>query len=140
MPATKAQFPSKAPKPLSRTSGFVLGATWPRSVPIDPSESGADPLHPASALANAPAVLQGILTHFVEPDVRAKLREGSDNLRLVEDLGLDSLTMIEIMMRVEDLLKIRVTDEQLRHFRTVGEVRQFVDRTAREMSAPLPAH
>jgi len=91
-------------------------------------------------MENAPAILQGIITHFVEPELRPKLKQSSDSLRLIEDLGLDSLTMIEVMLRVEDLLKIRVSDAELRHFRTLGEVRQFVDHTARGMSVELPAH
>ena len=139
--------------PGSRNAGFVLGAKWhPSKAPA------ASPRHPAPAapavvpaglelpvnrLEHAPAIFQGIITHYVEPELRPRLKESSDSLRLVEDLGLDSLSMVEVMMRVEDLLQIRVSDAELRHFRTLGEVRRFIDHTARGMStsgnAALPA-
>lgn len=130
MPASKAKSSSKAAG-ASRTAGFVLGANWHRS------ESPATPpprSEPAPAPRQAADIFQGIITHYVEPDLRPKLKESGDSLRLTEDLGLDSLDMMEVMLRVEDLLKIRVTDHDLRQFRTLGEVRQFIDRNAQAMA------
>lgn len=131
--------------PGSRTAGFVLGAAWrqPRSEAQPPqSQARTAPAAvpaglalPANPLEHAPEIFQGIITHYVEPELRPRLKVSSDQLRLVEDLGLDSLSMVEVMMRVEDLLHIHVSDEELRHFRTLGEVRRFIDRTARGMSA-----
>lgn len=149
MPATDTLTPFPAPMPASRDAGFVLGARWSRpgfKAPRRDAEveanflEGADTsqLLPVNRLEYAPAIFQGIITHYVDPELRPKLKESGDSLRLVEDLGLDSLSMVEVMMRVEDLLQIRVSDDELRHFRTLGEVREFVDRTARAMSAPLP--
>jgi len=37
-----------------------------------------------------PAIILGIIERFVEPDLRAKLRDPDDDLRLIEDLGIDS--------------------------------------------------
>ena len=124
MPASNAKSSSKSAGAASRTAGFVLGANWQRSEP------SATP-----ALGNAGDVLQGIITHYVDPNLRPKLKESGDSLLLTEDLGLDSLDMMEVMLRVEDLLKIRVSDHDLRHFRTLGEVRQYIDRSARAMAA-----
>lgn len=42
--------------------------------------------------------------------------------RLVEDLGLDSLDMVELAMAVEDALKIEFPDEDMRRIRTVGDI------------------
>src|ERR1035441_6324389 len=44
-----------------------------------------------------PAVVIGVIERFVEPDLRAKLKDADDDLRLIEDLGIDSLTMMEIV-------------------------------------------
>src|SRR4029077_644436 len=118
-------------------AGFVLGSNWQRPEPSVPPAVNVEPSRPANPLANRPAIFQGIITHFVEPEVRPKLKGAGDNLRLVEDLGLDSLDMMEVMIRVEDLLKIHDSDEQLRHFRTLGEVREFIDRTSRGMSGTV---
>src|SRR4051794_35505461 len=51
-----------------------------------------------------PAIIIGILERFVEPDLRPRLAaDDSDELRVIEDLGLDSLTMMEIVMLVEEV-------------------------------------
>jgi acyl carrier protein len=141
MPASPtARLSVASATPASRTAGFVLGTGWPR--PEGPAPESAAPegrvpdhLPPATGHENASAIFQGIITHFVEPDLRPKLRESGEHLRLVEDLGLDSLAMIEVMLRVEDLLKIHISDAELRHFRTLGEVREFIDRKARSRPA-----
>jgi acyl carrier protein len=137
MPASQKNPPSAAP--AARTAGFVLGANWPRPEPAAPLSAGSDVLHPACGLENASVILHGIVTHFVEPELRPKLREPGENLRLNEDLGLDSLAMIEVMLRVEELLKVRVSDHDLRHFRTLGDVRQFIDRATRHLPVSVPA-
>ena len=148
MPTSKTKPTVLSVTPGSRTAGFVLGANWrptPAQTPRSQARAATQPSLelPASRLEHAPAIFQGIITQYVEPELRPRLRESSDHLRLVEDLGLDSLSMVEVMMRVEDLLQIRVSDEELRHFRTLGEVRRFIDHTARGMPAPrngaLPA-
>ena len=151
MSAPEAASTSPAATPGSRTAGFVLGANWRRPEPTAPSprlldEDNPPPsgdlsqLNPANRLEQAPAIFQDIITHYVDPALRPRLREPGDNLRLIEDLGLDSLSMIEVMQRVEDLLQIRVSDEELRHFRTLGEVREFVVRHTWKtaVSAPRP--
>jgi len=74
------------------------------------------------------AALRGIIEHYVEPVLRARLRDAGDELRLVEDLGLDSLTLMQVVMKAEEALPISISDEELRHFRTLGDVRQFVER------------
>ena len=134
MSISQALSASKTAPAASRTAGFVLGAKWqPPEPPAPPAAMG----HPPEQAAD---IFQGIITHFVDADLRPKLRQSGDHhLRLIEDLGLDSLDMMEIMLRVEDLLQIRASDDQLRHFRTLGEVRQFIDRSARVTAAVLPA-
>jgi 3-hydroxyacyl-[acyl-carrier-protein] dehydratase len=72
------------------------------------------------------AVVGGIIEHYVEPDVRSKLCRGGDDLRLVEDLAVDSLTMLEIVYLAEDVLQISVENEDLRPLRTVRDVKEFL--------------
>ena len=74
-----------------------------------------------------PTIIFGIIARFVEPDLRAKLNHPPANLRLIEDLGIDSLTMLEIVMLVEDVLAITIKNEELRDLRTVGEIQQFIE-------------
>jgi 3-hydroxyacyl-[acyl-carrier-protein] dehydratase len=73
-----------------------------------------------------PAIVHGLIEHYVERGVRAKLARSDDGLRLVEDLAIDSLTMLEIVFLAEDVLQISIDNEELRPFRTVGDVKQFI--------------
>jgi 3-hydroxyacyl-[acyl-carrier-protein] dehydratase len=73
-----------------------------------------------------PAIIDGLIEHYVDPDVRAKLSQADDRLRLAEDLDIDSLTMLEIVFLAEDVLQISIDNEEIRPFRTVGDVKAFL--------------
>jgi acyl carrier protein len=73
-----------------------------------------------------PAIVHGLIEHYVERGARAKLSRSDDGLRLVEDLAIDSLTMLEIVFLAEDVLQISIDNEELRPFRTVGDVKRFI--------------
>ncbi len=82
-----------------------------------------------------PAIVDGLIEHYVEPDVRAKLARADDRLRLVEDLAIDSLTMLEIVFLAEDVLQISIDNEEIRPFRTVGDIKVFL---AAKLGRPYP--
>lgn len=73
-----------------------------------------------------PAIVHGLIEHYVERGARAKLNRSDDAVRLVEDLAIDSLTMLEIVFLAEDVLQISIDNEELRPFRTVGDVKTFI--------------
>ena len=75
-----------------------------------------------------PGIVQGVITHYVEPSLRGRLTEPGDNLQLNRDLGLDSLTMMEIAIRLEDMLGVPISDQELRHIQTLGDVRRLIER------------
>lgn len=77
--------------------------------------------------AHLPVIVLGIIERFVEPDVRPKVREGDNSTRLLEDLGIDSLLMVEIVMMVEEVLDIRTENEELRNLRTIGDIKSYLD-------------
>ncbi|PTY03725.1 acyl carrier protein [Opitutaceae bacterium EW11] len=84
-----------------------------------------------------PVIVQGIIERFVEGPLRPKLLFNPNELRLSEDLGLDSLTMMELVILVEDVLKISIHNEELRGLRTLGDVQRFVE--TKLSSLPTPA-
>jgi acyl carrier protein len=45
----------------------------------------------------------------------------SDSATFVDDLGLDSLAILEIAVDVENAFKIRVTDEELQSIRSIQD-------------------
>ena len=85
-----------------------------------------------------PAVVIGVIERFVEPDLRSKLKDADDDLRLIEDLGIDSLTMMEIVILVEDVLQLTINNDELRNLRTVGDVKTFIDCKIRGLPLPRP--
>ncbi|MCX6954356.1 MAG: phosphopantetheine-binding protein [Verrucomicrobia bacterium] len=86
--------------------------------------------------SHLPAIVTGVIERFVERELRAKLAEPANDLRLIEDLGLDSLTMMEIVILTEDVLPVTINNEELRHLRTLGHVRLFIEHKLRGL--PLP--
>ena len=87
---------------------------------------------------HVPAVVIGVIERFVEPDLRMKLKDADDDLRLIEDLGIDSLTMMEIVILVEDVLQMSINNDELRNLRTVGDVKTFIDCKIRGLPLPKP--
>ena len=85
-----------------------------------------------------PAIVLGIIERYVEPDLRAKLKDTDDDLRIIEDLGIDSLTMMEIVILVEDVLQMTINNEELRHLRSVGDVKTFLECKVRGLPLPKP--
>jgi 3-hydroxyacyl-[acyl-carrier-protein] dehydratase len=83
-----------------------------------------------------PAIILGVIEHHVDPDLRAKLRDADDDLRLIEDLGIDSLTMMEIVALAEDVLPVSINSEELCLLRTLGDVKQVIE--CKLCGLPLP--
>jgi acyl carrier protein len=71
--------------------------------------------------------VNGIIERYLPAEHAASLSQRPDSLRLVEDLGLDSLTMLEIIMSIEEALDFRIADNDARQIRTLGDVRRYVD-------------
>ncbi|MCW7753216.1 acyl carrier protein [Desulfobotulus sp. H1] len=46
---------------------------------------------------------------------------------LVEDLGADSLDLVELMMSMEDVFDVDISDEQAEKLRTVKDVIEFLE-------------
>src|SRR5690348_3237535 len=59
-----------------------------------------------------PAIVHGVIERYVDRELRGKMRAPSSELRLAEDLGLDSLSMMEIVMLAEDVLRISIDNEE----------------------------
>lgn len=89
--------------------------------------------------ADLQQVVLGVIERFVERDLRAKLGAGNDSLRLREDLGLDSLTMMEVVMVVEDVFPISVSNEELTQLHTLGDTKRFIAAKHAHRDAPKPA-
>ena len=57
---------------------------------------------------------------------KLSVKEVKEELRFVEDLGADSLDLLEIVMAVEDAFQIKIPDEDLAKLKTVGDAVSYV--------------
>jgi acyl carrier protein len=90
-------------------------------------------------VAHLPAVIFGIVSRYVDPGLRPRLSApGVEDLRVVEDLGLDSLTIMEVVMLVEEVARVTISNNNLRDLRTLGDIKTFVDCRARGVEPPAP--
>ena len=81
-------------------------------------------------------IVLGIIDRHLEPEQREVFKGADDTFRLYEDLGLDSLTMLEIVMLVEQTLQVSIDNEELRDLRTIGDVKQYLDAKVRGVDLP----
>lgn len=83
-----------------------------------------------------PPVVRGILERFVSTEDQPKLNGRHESLRLAEDLGIDSLALMELSLTIEDALEIRLEPNELKRIATVRDLeralsrRRFADRDA----------
>lgn len=45
----------------------------------------------------------------------------------IEDLGADSLDLIELLMALEELIDIEISDDEAEKIKTVGDVHNYID-------------
>ncbi len=57
----------------------------------------------------------------VEPD------EVTPQSKFVEDLGADSLDVVELVMRLEDEFSLEIPDEEAEKISTVGEAAKYIE-------------
>lgn len=73
-----------------------------------------------------PTIVYGIIERHIMPDSREALKSATDESRLFEDLGIESLTMLEIVLGIEEALDLRIEDSELRGIRTLGDINRFL--------------
>lgn len=76
--------------------------------------------------ALAQDVVLGIVERFLEPDKKELLKDACDSLKFVSDLGLDSLTMMEIVLAIEDATGMTIDNEDVQKIQTVGDLKAYV--------------
>lgn len=63
-----------------------------------------------------------ILAEQLDADVEAITAE----TRIAEDLGADSLDVVELLMSIEDEFDVEVPDEEIENVKTVGDVVDYI--------------
>ena len=51
----------------------------------------------------------------------------NDDCKIVDDLGADSLHIVELVMQIENQFDIEIPDEDTEHLITVGDVKKYIE-------------
>ncbi len=70
------------------------------------------------------------LTQILSKQLRIDVEKIESSADLMEDLGADSLDIVEILMIVEEQFGITVPEEEFPNLRTVGALRSYVEANA----------
>jgi acyl carrier protein len=66
---------------------------------------------------------------------RAHVDELSEDARIIEDVGLASLDLLELRCELEDRWQTRITDEEAVRLRTIGDVVELIQSRGRGADA-----
>lgn len=73
------------------------------------------------------AMMPGVIAYHLPKGAPRPPETLAEELRLVRDLGLDSLALSEMVFMLEDLLGFSVTTDEVHSLGTVGQLRQFLE-------------
>ena len=79
-------------------------------------------------LASLDVVVLGVLQFYLARKPKEPLDSLPGTTRLVEDLGCDSLTMMDTVFMAETLLEIKIDDTELARMATLDELRGYIRR------------
>jgi acyl carrier protein len=77
-------------------------------------------------LASLDVAVLGVLHFYLAKKPKEPLDALPGTTRLVEDLGGDSLTMMDTVFMVESLLDIKIDDTELARLATLDELRAYI--------------
>jgi acyl carrier protein len=80
--------------------------------------------------------VRGILKGIFEQETGETLESLSDDTRIVEELGLDSVDVVSLIMRVEQNFRIRISHAELAEMASIGSL---VDLIVAKVNRPAGA-
>ncbi|MEA3188418.1 MAG: hypothetical protein QOD99_2248 [Chthoniobacter sp.] len=78
-------------------------------------------------LSTVPVIVRGIIRRYLPAHQLEAFATATETTQLA-DLQVESLTMLEIILDVQDALEVTVEDSEMREFKTLGDVQQFLER------------
>ncbi len=70
--------------------------------------------------------IRGVLKSIFEEESGETIDSLADETRIVEELGLDSVDVVSLIMRVEQRFRIRISHTELAHMTTAGSLIDLV--------------
>ncbi|MCD8001093.1 MAG: acyl carrier protein [Oscillospiraceae bacterium] len=65
---------------------------------------------------------------FLTEELGCRRQDVTPQARIVEDLGADSLDIVELIATLEETYHIIITDERVRTLQTVGDIVTFIEK------------
>ncbi|HTZ21058.1 MAG TPA: acyl carrier protein [Opitutaceae bacterium] len=87
-------------------------------------------------LANLDVVVLGVLHFYLAKKPKESLDTLPGSTRLIEDLGCDSLTMMDTVFMVESLFDIKINDNELPNLATLDDLRRHLRQLVHGTPAP----
>ena len=78
-------------------------------------------------MANNEKTLANRLRKMIASQLNIKEEKLSDNARIIEDLGADSLDIVEMFMTLEEEFELTIPDENVVNLKTVGDVISYIE-------------
>lgn len=50
------------------------------------------------------------------------------NTNIADDLGADSLDVVEVLMSIEDEFKVEIPDEEIENIKTIGDLVEYIEK------------
>jgi acyl carrier protein len=100
-----------------------------------PAQAAFRRFHAGGDVAELDGVIVALLEDFIPKAPARPLAELPGSTHLIADLGFDSLAITEVVFAVEDLVGIRIANEEIVQVLTLDDLRAFIRRKA----AALPA-
>ena len=70
-------------------------------------------------------VFEKIKTLLAE-QLEVDAEEMSLDTKIAEDLGADSLDVVELLMSIEDEFEVEIPDEEIENLKTIGDVVEYI--------------
>lgn len=70
----------------------------------------------------APEAIEDAVKDIVSAELRTDRTQLLPNTHLMKDLGADSLDALNIALRLEEAFKIKIPDESIPNFLTIGDI------------------
>jgi len=67
------------------------------------------------------------IIEIISKQLRTDAGEITAETSIMEDLGADSLDIVELLMAIEDDFDIKVPDEDVPNLKTVGDIASYVE-------------